>query len=338
MEENVKAVLQRIPKEKLHAFNNHPFSVRRDEAMEKLVDSVRVNGILNPVLVRPRSNGDYEIIAGHRRTEAARILGLPFVPCFVCDLDDDHAIIAMIDSNLSQRENLPPSERAFALRMKTEAARRIMLSTKGRSEVKRASENVAKDSGMSARQVERFIKLTELNRQLLNMLDDNRLGMDAAVELANLTTEAQCWIYDYITEHNMTLNTAQAKKLRQALQPDDATEALVAEVLAAPVKPARKAAINAAAQAVVPEQENREAPVMGDVHENEYPPQPAFCQSDDLPDSVLDEPLPDMQSTKPVLDYDRISAYYPPGTPVEFINDDLCKMLEATRKRRLNEY
>ena len=157
VEEKVSGFLRSIPRDKLIAFSNHPFVVRRDEAMEKLIESIRSNGILNPVLVRPRYDEGYEIIAGHRRVEAGRILNLPYIPCVVCDMDDDHAIVAMTDSNLSQRESLLPSEKAFALRMKTEAARRIMLATPGRSGVRRASENVAKQSGMSARHVERFI-------------------------------------------------------------------------------------------------------------------------------------------------------------------------------------
>ena len=233
----MKAELQNISSSVLYPFVNHPFSVRDDEAMEKMKESVRENGILNPVLVRPRQKGGYEIISGHRRVKAGELLRLPGIPCLVCDMDDDHAIIAMADSNLSQRERLRPSERAFALRMKSEAARRIRLANLGSSEEARVSETVAKDSDMSARQVERYVKLTKLNRQLLDMLDAGEINMSVAQELANLSTVEQCWVHDYMKEHGTAINAAQAKKLRRVFQKEGAIEEDIAGILAKETAP-----------------------------------------------------------------------------------------------------
>ena len=334
MEEKVKAHLQPIPEDQLFTFNNHPFAVRHDEAMDKLVESVRTSGILNPVLVRPRYNGGYEIIAGHRRTEAGRLLKLPFIPCFVCDMDDDEAIIAMIDSNLSQRENLPPSEKAFALKMRQEAARRLMLQKKGRSEHERATDSVARDTGISARQVSRFVKLTELNRQFLNMLDNGKLGMDAAVELANLSTEEQCWIYDYIDKHNMTLNTAQVKRLRQAIQQEGVLEDGIGAVLSAPVKPTKRVESKPVTEPVertfADDEEARtfhaDRDAAGPIpHEEVHAPVVPPERSADH-GRVLD---------CPGFDCKRIVSFYPPGTPVSSINEELIRMLEVKRQKRL---
>ena len=232
MEPKSVAKLQHIPVDQLHTFRNHPFAVRHDEAMEQLVESIRVNGVLNPVLARPKADVGYEIIAGHRRTEASRILKNPTVPCFICEMEDDSAIIAMVDSNLSQREKLPISEKVFALKMRTEAARRLMLSQSGRSDVKRASENVSKETGISSRQIERLIKLGNLNRQFLNMLDDGKLTMDTGGQLAYLTTEEQCWVYDFMKERSIVPSTVQAKQMRELSVRSELTQEKVAEILA----------------------------------------------------------------------------------------------------------
>ena len=157
-----------ISLDQLHNFKGHPFAVRYDDAMNHLLDSVRISGILEPLLVRPRANGGYEILSGHRRVEAARKLGLGQVPCMIRDMNDDEATLVMTESNLTQREKLLPSEKAFAWKMRTKAARRMMLQKKGKSENERATDIVAREMGVSPRQISRIVKLTELNRQFLD--------------------------------------------------------------------------------------------------------------------------------------------------------------------------
>lgn len=333
MENKSVAKLQHIPVDQLHTFRNHPFAVRHDESMEQLVESIRINGVLNPVLARPRIAGGYEIIAGHRRTEASRILKNPTVPCFVCEMEDDPAIIAMIDSNLSQREKLPISEKVFALKMRAEAARRLMLSQSGKSDVKRASENVAKETGISSRQIERLIKLGNLNRQFLNMLDDGKLTMDTGGQLAHLSTEEQCWVYDFMKEKNLVPNTAQAKQMREFSVRNDLTQEKVEEILSSR-KPARKTDPARAKQEVRP---------LGTVQiPVEITPVAMSTLSpadDELTERIVQPtPSPAMETNLPVLDYLRISRYYPPDTPVEFMNDDICHHLEVAKRQRLYGY
>ena len=171
-----------IPLSELHAFPGHPFKVMRDAAMEELVQSVRANGVLSRIIVRPRRAGGYEIIAGHRRSEAARLAGLTEVPAEVRrDLDDDAAVIAMIETNLKQRTRLLPSERALAYRMMRDAlAHQGVSSGNGRH----SREKIADKYGESPRQVVRFIRLTSLNRPLLELVDRGKLQMGAAVEVS----------------------------------------------------------------------------------------------------------------------------------------------------------
>lgn len=333
METKSIAKLQHIAVDQLHTFRNHPFAVRHDEAMEQLVESIRVNGVLNPVLARTRADGGYEIIAGHRRTEASRILKNPTVPCFVCEMEDDSAIIAMVDSNLSQREKLPISEKVFALKMRTEAARRLMLSQTGRSDVKRASENVSKETGISSRQIERLIKLGNLNRQFLNMLDDGKLTMDTGGQLAYLTTEEQCWVYDFMRERSIIPNTAQAKQMRELSVRSELTQEKVTEILA-PRKPVRKplpVIEKQEAKSDVPEQASVAAiPAVPSV--------PMPTENEPAENAAIPSPKPKEEKTLPVLDYLRISQYYPPGTTVEYMNDDICHHLEVAKRNRLYGY
>lgn len=203
-----------IPLSELHAFPGHPFKVMRDAAMEELVQSVRANGVLSRIIVRPRRAGGYEIIAGHRRCEAARLAGLTEVPAEVRrDLDDDAAVIAMIETNLKQRTRLLPSERALAYRMMRDAlAHQGVSSGNGRH----TREEIADKYGESPRQVARFIRLTSLNRPLLELVDRGKLQMGAAVEISYLDTETQCWVMDHFEATGRTPAIAQARELRRA--------------------------------------------------------------------------------------------------------------------------
>ena len=333
METNSKARLQHIPLEELHTFKNHPFAVRRDAVMEQLIDSIRINGVLNPILTRPRSAGGYEIIAGHRRTEASRLLKKPTVPSFVCDMDDDHAIIAMFDSNLSQREGLLISEKAFALKMRTEAIRRIMLATPGKSEIGRASEGAAREQGISSRQAERLMQLTKLNRQLMNLVDEKKLTADAGGQLSYLSTEEQCWVYDCMKEMSIIPNTAQAKQLRELSVRNELTQENVAEILTVK-KPIRKS------DSVISKQETKpDIPVQ--LPTENTPPVasvPLSTENKRVEHSVVSGTSYAAEKALPILDYPRISQYYPPDTPVEYMNDDICRHLEASKRHRLYDY
>ena len=183
-----------LPLNQLHPFKNHPFRVRDDEAMARTVESVKEYGVLTPGIARPLPNGDYEIVAGHRRKHACELAGLATMPFIVRDMDDDTATILMCDSNL-QRENILPSERAFAYKMKLEAIKRqgarTDLTSDQVGQKLTAREVVAKSAGESAVQVQRYIRLTELTPELIQLVDDKKIALNPAVEMVYLKPEEQ---------------------------------------------------------------------------------------------------------------------------------------------------
>lgn len=181
----------------IHMFKNHPFKVLDDEKMSDLVESIRVNGILSPVLVRPDGEDSYEMISGHRRMHAAKIVGLTMIPAIVREMSDDEAIVYMVDSNI-QREELLPSEKAFAYKMKMDALRRQGARqdlTSDHNGPKLAAWSIGKDNGISGTQVKRYIRLTELIPELLDMVDSKRLQFTAGVEISYIDKEIQQWIW-----------------------------------------------------------------------------------------------------------------------------------------------
>ena len=186
--------VQEIPLGELHPFRNHPFKVKDDAAMQDTVDSVREYGVLVPAIARPDPDGGYELIAGHRRHYASELAGKETMPVIVRDLDDDAATIIMVDSNL-QREELLPSERAFAYKMKLEALKhqgtRTDLTSSQVGTRLRADELIAQQSGESRNQIQRFIRLTELIPTLLDMVDERKIALNPAVELSYLKKEEQ---------------------------------------------------------------------------------------------------------------------------------------------------
>ncbi len=180
----------------IHVFKNHPFKVLDDEKMSDLVESIRVNGILSPVLVRPDGEDSYEMISGHRRMHAAKIVGLTMIPAIVREMSDDEAIVYMVDSNI-QREELLPSEKAFAFKMKMDAMNRQGKRgdlTFGHDVQKWSHQTIGADSGFSGRQVQRYIRLTELIPELLDMVDSKRLQFTAGVEISYIDKEIQQWM------------------------------------------------------------------------------------------------------------------------------------------------
>ena len=202
---------------RIHAFPNHPFKVLDDEKMDTLVDSIRENGILNPVIVRPDQSGNYEMISGHRRLHAAKIVGLKKVPAIVKEMSDDEAIIKMVDANI-QREEILPSEKAFAYKMKLDALKR----TAGRPTKENACHNgthlrsdqeLALQVGDSARSIQRYIRLTELIPELLDYVDNKKIGLVMAVDLSYLDEQVQKWVYEYFKENGF-LKPVQVEALK----------------------------------------------------------------------------------------------------------------------------
>lgn len=200
-------------------FKNHPFKVKDDEKMEELIESIRLQGILTPVLVRPDDEDGYEMISGHRRMHAAQRLGLETIPAIVKEMTDDESTIAMVNANI-QREELLPSERAFAYKMKMDAMKRqgsrrdLTSDQKG---PKLAVNSIGQEAGFSGSQVKRYIRLTELIPELLDMVDEKRLGLTIAVDISHTSQEVQKWLYEYIRE-NGVIKPEQVAKLREHLE------------------------------------------------------------------------------------------------------------------------
>lgn len=213
--------VQMIPLAELHPFRNHPFKVKDDEAMANTVDSVRQYGVLVPAIARPLESGGYELVSGHRRRHASELAGLTEMPVIVRDLDDDAATIIMVDSNL-QRETLLPSERAFAYKMKLEALKhqglRSDLTSVQVGQKLNARDVVAKESGNSAIQVQRFIRLTALIPDLLNLVDEKKVALNPAVELSYLKTEEQVLLLDAMESEQTTPSLSQAQRLKKFSQ------------------------------------------------------------------------------------------------------------------------
>ena len=213
--------VQEIPLGELHPFRNHPFKVKDDAAMQDTVESVREYGVLVPAIARPDPNGGYELIAGHRRHHASELAGKETMPVIVRDLNDDAATIIMVDSNL-QREELLPSERAFAYKMKLEALKhqgaRTDLTSVQLGQKLSARAQVAKAAGESAIQIQRFIRLTELIPELLDMVDERKIALNPAVELSHLKKEEQTLLLEAMDSEQATPSLSQAQRLKKFSQ------------------------------------------------------------------------------------------------------------------------
>ena len=189
---------------KIHPFKNHPFKVLDDEKMQDLVESVKINGVLPPVLLRMDENEEYEMVSGHRRMHAAQLAGLTTIPAIVRELSDDDAIVAMVDANI-QREELLPGEKAFAYKMKQEAmkhqgSRTDLTLGQNVPKFKRTTEAIADGTGESYKQIQRYIRLTELIPELLDLVDNKKLQFTVAVNISYIDKEVQEWIYEYISD------------------------------------------------------------------------------------------------------------------------------------------
>lgn len=222
-----------IEVESIYPFENHPFKVVDDEKMEELVESIKANGVLTPVLVRPDDEGTYEMISGHRRLRAAKKAGLRKIPAIIKEMTNDEAVIAMVDANV-QREEILPSEKAFAFKMKMDAIRHQGKSTDETlfpEETKSYSGDiVGKSEGLTRTQVYRYIRLTELIPKLLDMVDEKRLALAMAVEISYFNKNVQQWLYEYIKENGM-IKQEQIMELRPYREDKNMTQEQLINVL-----------------------------------------------------------------------------------------------------------
>ena len=227
--------IQILPLTELHPFRNHPFQVRDDDEMDKMVDSVKEYGVMTPAIVRPRKDGGYEIVAGHRRCHASQRAGVETMPCIVRDMDDDTAIILMVDSNC-QREHILPSEKAKAYEMKLAAIKRQGQRrdlTSGQVVQKLSVQEVADGSGEGYKTVQRFIRLNKLTPELMKMVDDGKLKTTPAVELSYLTPEVQEDFLSYMESEGCTPSLSQAQKLKEASKESVLTPEKIQHIMAA---------------------------------------------------------------------------------------------------------
>ena len=221
-QEEQQEQVQQIPIGELFPFKNHPFKVLDDESMQRTVESVEQYGVLSPLIARPRSEGGYEIISGHRRQHAAQLAGLETLPVIVRNMDDDAAVLLMVDSNL-QRENILPSERAFAYKMKLEAiknqgARSDLTSGQIVQKSKLSIERVAEDAGEGYKTVQRFIRLTNLIPELLDMVDEKKISFNPAVELSYLDESQQRDFLEAMEDTQNAPSLSQAQQLKKMAQ------------------------------------------------------------------------------------------------------------------------
>ena len=231
---------------RIHSFADHPFKVMDDEKMDELVASIKENGVLVPVLLRPDEHGEYEMVSGHRRMHASMLAGFDTIPAIIREMTNDEAVIAMVDANI-QREELLPSEKAFAYKMKMEAMKhqgeRTDL-TLGQNvpKFKRTTEAIAYGTGESYKQVQRYIRLTELIPDLLEMVDTKKLNFTTAVDISYINKQVQGWLYEYICDNGF-IKPNQVVELRKYVGQGNMTQPLMISILnsSIPVKaPAKK--------------------------------------------------------------------------------------------------
>ena len=223
-----------LPVSELHDFPGHPFQVRDDEEMEKLAESITQHGVLMPGLVRPRAAGGYEIVAGHRRKFASMKAGIREMPVIVRDMDDDTAVILMVDSNV-QRENVLPSEKARAYKMKLDAMKRqgerTDLTSAGIRQKLSSVQKIADDAGEGKTKIQQYIKINDLIPELLEMVDGNEIKFNPAYELAFLRLEEQAVLYDILQAEEVTPSLSQAQRLKRASQEGRLSEQDIAAIM-----------------------------------------------------------------------------------------------------------
>ena len=229
--------VQNLRLSELFSFKDHPFQIRDDEEMQKMVDSIKDHGVLTPAIVRPRPEGGYELVSGHRRHRGCTLAGLDTMPCIVREMDDDTAVILMVDSNC-QREHILPSEKAKAYKMMLEAMKRQAgrPSSKNVSQVGthlRSDQILAEQTGQSRNQIQRYIRLTDLIPDLLNMVDEGQLKLTPAVELSSLAPHEQEEVLEYLQYMECTPSLSQAQKLKTASKNAPLTPESIEKIMSA---------------------------------------------------------------------------------------------------------
>ena len=233
-DEAKRETIMDIPISQISDFPNHPFKVKMDESMSDLVESVKTYGVLSPVIVRQKENGEYEMIAGHRRKRASELAGKESIKCIVQDVSDDEAVILMVDSNL-QREQILPSEKAFAYKMKLDAmnrqGQRSDLTSRPLGEKLYSVDKMSSEVSDSARQIHRYIRLTNLCQPLLDMVDEGKIAMRPAIELSYLSENEQEILFNTIEREDCTPSHVQAIKMRQFSQEGKLNEGVIQSIL-----------------------------------------------------------------------------------------------------------
>ena len=217
---------------KISSFKGHPFKVIDDEKMQELVESIKTNGVLSPVLIRPTGMDTYEMISGHRRLHAAQLAGLTAIPSIIREMTDDESVIAMVDANI-QREELLPSEKAFAFKMKMDAMKRQGQrpdQTSGHNVPKLTTDQIGAENGMTGRQIKRYIRLTELIPELLEYVDLKRINLVCGVDISYLDKEIQKWLFEYIRDNGL-VKPKQIALLREACKTGIMTEGKLIAIL-----------------------------------------------------------------------------------------------------------
>lgn len=226
--------IEKIETKKLNEFKGHPFKVKEDAEMEQLVESIKENGVLNPVIVRELEDGSFEMISGHRRKRAAEIASMEEIPCIVRNLTDEEATILMVDSNL-QREEILPSEKAFAYKMKMEAmnkqGQRNDLTSRPMVDKSKSVDLIGEETGESGRQIQRYIRLTELIPEILNMVDEKKIAFRPAVEISYLKEDEQYTLLDAMQFNDCTPSLAQAISLKKRSLENSLTAERIDEIM-----------------------------------------------------------------------------------------------------------
>lgn len=234
-EQGFKDKAVELPLSQLHSFPNHPFKVNDDDAMQSLSDSIRNRGVLHPIVVRKDPDGGYQIISGHRRKRACELAEIGTIPAYIVELSDDEAIILMADANFYQREGLLPSEKARAYRMKSDAIKRHQ-GVKGKNTI----DEIGEGTSDSAATVKRFIRLSYLTDNLLDMVDEKKIGQEPAIHISYLNEELQEWIYDVLEQSQVNMTSDQAKDLRKIGEEGYLDKPKIWEILMRTIKRKRK--------------------------------------------------------------------------------------------------
>ena len=320
-QEQQREQVQQIPIGELFPFKNHPFKVLDDESMQRTVESVEQYGVLSPLIARPRPEGGYEIISGHRRQHAAQLAGLDTLPVIVRQMDDDAAVLLMVDSNL-QRENILPSERAFAYKMKLEAIERTVGRPKNVGQVvpdyfgKRSTEIVAEGTGESYKQVQRFIRLTNLIPELLDMVDEKKISFNPAVELSYLDESQQRDFLEAMADTQNAPSLSQAQRLKKLAQEGHFSYDVAFAVMGEPKK-----------------DELDKVVIKNDTLRKYFPESSTPREMEEKIIGLLEE----SKTEKVVFRSDSIKKYFPSNYSSEQIENSILKMLDQRMKKRKHE-